>query len=346
MMLAGVNQLDINNLPPILLLFGEEEFLIDEALTYITEKIIPKVSDPSDRDMLSPDNADLNRILEAVRSFPFLSQKRCVIVRNFEKYFSNAASSKNGAKTPFGHYLLSPQPSTFLVLTGEIPALKGVSKSKKIPDKFPYNILLEKHTWIEYRKVWESNFPAWIKSHLKQTGLTISDDAVQMIISNCNPTLRDIKNELDKLTIYTEGKNAVTADDVTRSIGVSRQYNVFELQKAIEHFDLAKSIFILQNILSSGSSEMLILSILTRFFTALWKLSDSEAITMQNKNTIAKSIGVSPFFINDYVAALKLFGIRRVDRAFSLLCEADRAIKTGQCDGKTAMETLIVQLLS
>lgn len=343
-MTASVSQLDINNLPPVLLLFGEEDFLIDEAVGFITENIFPKISDPGDRDNLSPENTDLNRIVDIARSYPFISQKRCIIVRNFDKFFP--ANSKISEKSPFGRYLESPQPSTFLVLTGEIPSLKGISKSGKKPSKFPYNIIIEKFEWIEYKKLWESNFPTWIKSRIKSAGKLINDDAVQMIIANCNPNLRDLKNELDKLLIYIGDKNSISPDDVANAIGISRQFNVFELQKAIQHRDLPGSTYILQNIMSSGSSEMLILTILTRFFTQLWKLSSAGTITAQNKFKIAADIGVSPFFLNDYAAALRLFGLPRIDRAFVYLCEADRAIKTGSGDGKSVMLSLLVKLLS
>ena len=211
--------------------------------------------------------------------------------------------------------------------------------------KFPFDVILDKHQWIEFPKVWDNTFPAWVKNRLKAKGKTISDPAIEILLSHTNPTLRDINNELDKLLIYVLEKKEINADDAIAVVGTSRQFNVFELQKAVGAKDLHTSLNILQNMLAVDRAEMLIMSILTRFFISLWKLAESGRISEQNKYEIARSVGVSPFFLNDYVIALQKYGIYRIDRAFSILCETDELLKTSSGSSLFTMQKMLISIM-
>ncbi len=97
--------------------------------------------------------------------------------------------------------------------------------------------------------------------------------------------------------------------------------------------------------LAVDRAEMLILSILTRYFIALWKLAESGKVSEQNKYEIARTVGVSPFFLNDYVIALQRFGIYRIDRAFSIICETDEALKTSSTDSLYLMQKMLINIM-
>lgn len=356
-MIDSVKQLDIKSLPNVLLIFGEEEFLKDEALNYIIKQIIPNISTGYDFDMLKADDITLDKAIDICRSYPFVSEKRAVVIKNFDKYFSGRVSKKSVEKTALYKYLQSPQPSTFLVLTAEVDSLNGISKNlltTKNQDKaykamksakFPFDIILDKYQWIEYAKVWDNTFPAWIKNRMKAKGKSISDPAIQILLSHTNPTLRDLNNELEKLLIYVLEKKEINADDAISVVGTSRQFNVFELQKAVGAKDLNLSLTILQNMLAVDRAEMLIMSILTRFFIALWKLAESGGVNEQNKYEIARNIGVSPFFLNDYVISIQRYGIQRIDRAFGILCETDELLKTSSGSSLFTMQRMLINIM-
>lgn len=348
-MLAGVKNLDVNHLPEVLLIFGEEEFLCSEALEYIEKNIVSKISDQYDCDTLSKENATLEKILDIARSYPFLSQKRTVIVKDFDTFFSpnRSGNKKDVEQTPLYKYLQSPQPSTFLVLTAKLESMKGVSKKKNFgAAKFPFDIILSKHEWIEFPKVWENTFAGWVKNRLKEHGKTISSKGLEILISQTTPTLRDLSNEIDKLLLYVLDKPNISDDDAIATIGTSRQFNVFELSKAVGQKDLSKSLDILQNILAVERAEMLILAILTKYFTATWRLSELGQVNESNKLDIAKKIGVTPYYLNDYVVSLQRYGIARIDRSFTYLCEADEALKTGATGGKAVLQNLLIKLMN
>jgi DNA polymerase-3 subunit delta len=356
-MLDNIKSIDIKNLPSILLLFGEEEYLREEALNYLIKNIAPQVSADYDMDILNSDEASLDKIVDIASSYPFLSAKRTLVVKNFNKYFSGRTSKKSIEKTALYKLIQSPPPTAFIILSAEIDSLNGITKQlsqnsnhdkalKTINSaKFPFDQILGKHEWIEYPKVWENTFPAWIKNRMKSKGKNISEAAIQIIVSHTNPTLRDIGNELDKLAIYVLDKTEISEDDAINVVGASRQFNVFELQKSVGKMDLNQSLFIMQNMLSVDRAEMLILSILTRFFIALWKLVEAGQVGDHNKYEIARQIGVSPFFLNDYVQALNKYGYKRVDRSFEYLCATDLALKTSSGSSLYLLQKMLIQIM-
>lgn len=344
-----------DKLPPILLLFGEEEFLLDEALSYIQKTIVPKISQDYDIDVVKSDETTLNKVVDICRSYPFMSEKRTVIIKNFDKYFSGKTSKKTIEKTALYKYINNPPDTTFLVLTATYDSINGLTKfmstnkdkaAKTMQSaKYPFDMILSKHEWIEYPKVWDNTFPAWIKNRLKAKGKTINDRAIEILISHTNPTLRDISNELEKLLIYVMDRVEINEDDAISVVGTSRQFNVFELQKAVGKRNLFDSINILKNMLDVDRCEMLVLTILTKYFISLMKLLEEPPFNDQTKYAVASKIGVSPFFLNEYVQSKNLYGYKRIDRAFLHLIEADEALKTGSTDSFFILQRMLIKIM-
>ncbi len=355
-MIDNIKQIEkLDKLPNILLLFGEEEFLLDEALTYIQKTIIPKFSQDYDIDSIKADDTNINKVIDICRSYPFASQKRSVIVRNFDKFFSGKTSKKTFEKTALYKYLMNPADSTFLIVTASVDSLNGLSKflgsnkekaEKTIKSaKYPFDIIVEKYQWIEFPKVWDNTYPTWIKNRLKAKGKTITDQAIEILIAHTNPTLRDLSNEIDKLLIYVMDRKDINQDDAVSVVGTSRQFNVFELQKAVGKKNLHDSLSILSNMLAVERCEMLVLTILTRYFISLMKLLEEPQVNDQTKFAIAGKIGVSPYFINDYVQSKNKYGIKRIERSFSHLIEADEALKTGSTDSFYVLQRMLIQIM-
>lgn len=357
-MIDNIKQIEkLSKLPDIILLYGEDDYSLDESLDYLIKKIVPQVSEQYDIDSLNANDIPLHNALDVCKSFPFVSEKRTVIIKNFDKYFSGKQSKKTMEKSPAAQYFLNPSEKTFLILTADVDSLNGLSKmlmSSKNQDKafktiknakFPFNIILDKYEWIEFPKVWESSFPSWIKNRLKSKGKTISDSAVEVLISHSNPNLRDLSNELDKLLLYIMERKEITYDDAISVVGTSRVFNVFELQKAVGKRDLYNSLNILKNMLNVDRCEMLVLSILTRYFIALSKLMEEPPVNDQNKYQIAPKIGVSAFFIYDYVNSIKLFGQSRIDNAFIHLEEADNLLKTSSGDSMNILQNCFLKIM-
>ena len=118
-----------NFIAPVILIYGAEEFLIDEALEKSLSYLVKK-DDAFDFDNLDAENTGLDKIIDICLSYPFVSEKRVVVVRGIQKLFTSKINRKSEDKQPFYKYLTSPQPSTILIMTGNVEALDGIYKSQ------------------------------------------------------------------------------------------------------------------------------------------------------------------------------------------------------------------------
>ncbi len=345
-MLQEISKIDLENLPPILLMCGEEELLVEESLNYIKLNVIDKISEEFDQDTFNAEDIDLRKLLDISKSYPFTSQKRCIIVKNAEKLF-NLSSKKVDKTNVFAKYLSSPSEYTFIVFTSSYDGLNGLTKNfatKSKSLKFPFNEIVSKFEWIEYPKVWDNQQAQWVKNRLKSKKITISEPAIQLLLSNTNANLRDINNELEKLIIYINGGNNIDEEAVIASTGLSRKYNVYELQKAIGTGNIQKSLEIADNLISNDKAEMLIITVITRYFMSLMKLSEIDGNS--NKYEVAAEIGVNAFFLSDYYNSLKILGINRIERAFKYLAQTDADLKSLNTDSKNLILKMIINILN
>ena len=345
-----------DNVPPVLLLFGEEEFLKEEALDKLLDHISEAETAEYNTDILDGKDTDLKTILDICGSFPFMAKRRVVLVKDFDALFKGRTSKKTEQETaPFLRYLESPADTTVLLLLANPDRVSGVSRQLKSPSKksaaekklknakFPFNEIFQKADWIEFPKVWDNQLPDWVKHRIKRLGKSINNEAVEVLITQTPQNLRDLDNEIRKLDTYTQSNENIILDDVNFVVGASRQYNVFELQKAVGQKDLKNSLTILKNMLSHSRQEMLILAVLTKYFTVLWKLLETPSST--NKFQLASELGVNPYFVDEYRAALRNYKPRELERAFHSLIEADHSIKTSSGSSMFIMQKMVMDIL-
>jgi DNA polymerase-3 subunit delta len=343
--------------PPVLLMFGEEDFLLEEAYNKLTDALIDSDEARFNFDYLNGEDTDLKTILDICGSFPFIGERRVVVVKGFEKLFRSRKSKKMEKEVePFLNYIKNPQNSTSLILVAEIEKLDGVSAQLNNPKKkaaaekkikaakYPFNEILEISEWVEFPKIWEKDIADWVKNRIKTYGSDIAADALELLVAQSNPSLREINNEIIKLNIYLNGRKKIKLEDVNFVVCASRSYNVFELQQAVGERSLSQSIRILQNMLSNEKQEMLIITILTKFFTSLWKLSE-ERTKGGNNYQIAAATGINAFFLPEYYKALDKYPITDIDNSFFALAEADEAMKTSSGPGIYIMQKMLIRII-
>ncbi|MBI5323996.1 MAG: DNA polymerase III subunit delta [Ignavibacteriae bacterium] len=348
-----------NDFPPIIFLFGEEEFLLEEAYTKLINRLCPDENSRYDLEILdfeeSKSSAAVENLIRSCNSLPFISPRRVVVVKRFENAFSGRLSAKSEEYERLSKYLNNPQKTTCLIIRSQDEKLKGFSSAKSgkgkdkldklIKDaKFPYNILLDKHTWFEFPKVYESELSSWVNRRFKEIGKKIEPNAVEMLISQSNPNLRDINNEIEKILLYIDEKEEITLDDVTFIVGSSRVYNIFELQKAIGKRKMGESLMIVENMLANERQEMLIMTMLTRYFIALWKLIEESGKT-NNNYQLAGKVGINPYFVSEYLHALTFYSPNEIENAFLLLCETDEKLKSTSTDSLYLIQNMLVRIM-
>ncbi|MCX7736012.1 MAG: DNA polymerase III subunit delta [Candidatus Kapabacteria bacterium] len=341
--------------PPVLLVFGEEEFLIEETLNRIKTKFQINDENSFDFEVLDGEKTSYKEIVEKCLTFPFVSKTRTVVVNNFESLTEISKSKKEKINIPFKNYLENPQNSTFLVLISKDSSINNKSSAKnsqKAPKKgksqstlkFPYDLIFERHKTIEFKKFKDNDYISWIQKKVEANNKKISPVAAQIFFTSLNPNLRDIDNELDKLLLFEKNKNIIDEEDITQLIGQSRKFNVFELQKAIGNRDINLSLEILTNLLKNERQEMLIMTIIAKYFITLWKLYDLKHSNLTSAE-IGAMVGVNPYFIKEYQNALNKYQIEEIERAIVLFNEIDEKLKSTSIDSLYLMQSLLIRIM-
>ena len=310
---------------PLYFFYGEEDFLIEEAIDLLITQALDESTKSFNLDIVYGGETDAKRIVSLASSFPMMAERRVVVVRDFEK------TANRDALEP---YIGRPAPTTSLALVGSKPDLR-----LKL-----YKSIRENGVVAEFKQLYENEIPAWIKSRIAHLGKDISLEACQLMQLYVGRSLREIQNEIDKLFVYIGDEKSIGVDHVNSVVGVTRQYNVFELQKAIGQQNSARSQEILESMMNSGESPIGIVVMLTRYFQKLWLLQEMR--TAQNSDyQLASVLGVSPFFVGEYAAAAKKFSSDQIKQCFVALIETDEALKTSSMDQRLAMTLLVYRLI-
>ena len=339
--------------PSVLLLFGSEDFLMEESLNKLIKNLILSESDSYNFDMLDAEETTGDQIASICSAFPMMSERRVVVVKRFEKLYAGRAKKTDKA-APLTKYIENPSPSTLLILTTELETMAGLAAMmngknrdkglKKIESaKAPYDTIFGKHEWIEFPRVYESNFASWAVQRFKKAGKTIEPEAAELLVAHTVPTLRDLNNEIDKICTFLDAEREVTVEHITQISGVSRNYNVFELQKAIGNRNMKLSMEILENMLANDRQEMLIITVLTKYFITLWKVVEESA--KGDMANLANRLGVNQYFLKDYTEAARRYKPQDISRAFLALETADATLKTSASNPLFIMQNMLLKII-
>lgn len=355
-MISNIDEiLSKGKLPQILLIFGEEEYFVDETYQKIVEHFSNNENN-FDFETYDCENIQLDKLVEICSIYPFISSHRIVLARNFDKYFSGRTSKKIEENSPFARYLKNPQDTTCLIIFASYDQLNGLknalankkseAKAQTIISgaKFPYKTLVQNYEWLEFPKVTESQYSKWIIKKFKESGKTIAPEAAEIIQAVTNPTMRDISNEVEKYVSFYQHKKEISLEDIQSIISKSKTFNVFELQKAVAKRDLAKALEILYNILSVDRQEMLIITILPKYFINLMKLADVNGKT-RNNFELAKETGINAYFIPEYLEALNNYTMTEIENAIILFTEADETLKSSSTDSLFILQKLLLNIM-
>lgn len=344
--------------PPVLLMFGEEDFLLDEALTALIGAAVEQNGmEQFNFDSFDGSDVTPEALVEMASAFPMMAERRIVAIRHFDKM--NVGRGKDAEKkSPLTSYLRNPSPSTLLILATDAEELNGLkaaisapkhqdkAKKKLAALKFPYNLLLQNHEWIEFPKIKESALPSWTANRFKALGREITPDACELLVAQAGESVRDLHNEIQKIITFAPNKQRLSREDITEVIGVSKNYNIFELQRAVGSRQLSKALEITQRMLVAERQELMIISMLTRYFMILWKLSEATQQT-QNAFELSKAVDVNSYFIPEYLAAMREYPRSTIERAFYALCDADVVIKSSSAEGSdVVLQKMLMRIMA
>jgi DNA polymerase-3 subunit delta len=309
------------------LFHGEEDFLLEKAVEAVLDASLAVAEREFNLDVLRAGDTDVRDIVARASAFPMMAERRVVLVREAEKITGKDADI-------FCAYAEHPSPTTVMVVV----TAKADFRRK------PFTVLKRTGVVLECKRLWENQMPGWIAGRARARGRELEPDAVKLLCAYVGASLRETENEIEKLVIYAGDRTTLSADDIAAVVGISKEFSVFELQRAVGARNLPRSAVIMQRMLEVGESVPFIVVMLTNYFVALWKLRELRRPGIVEADQAAGA-KIPAFALREYAEALRRYSAAEVERAFILLASADEQIKTTSADHGRIMLTLLVQLM-
>ena len=304
-------EIEGGNPAPVYFFFGEEAYWID-VLTHLAAKhVVNSAAKDFNFDILLGEESDGNGVVDLASSYPMMSDRRLVILKNVQKLSS---SDKNRIQT----YVEAPLESTTLVMT-----------AGKIDRRQRFYAALVKHSrWVESKPLYENQAQEWVQRSVRERGVTITSGAAAFLVSQVGTSLWALHNEIDKVLTFSWGKKNIGEEDVASIAGFSRKYNSWEMTDAVGSKNLKEALSILEHLLEKGQSPVGLIMELSRRVFLLMRLR-SMIERRVSPDDIQKALRLRPYFFRLYKEQARRYSMQDLRQAAELLMKTDVSIKTG-----------------
>lgn len=301
-----VNDIKAGNIKPIYFLMGEESYYIDKLSEYIEENVLSEEEKGFNQTVVYGRDVSIEDIVGTAKRYPMMAERQVVIVKE--------AQDLTKTIDRLEAYAENPMPSTVLVFCYKY---KTLDKRKKVTKNIAKTGLI-----YESKKLYENQVGDWIKRVLSGKKYNIDPKASAMLVEFLGTDLSKINNELEKLQIILPKGITITPKDIEENIGFSKDFNVFELRKAIGERNQLKAYTIAENFANNPKENPMVVTtgLVFGFFVQLLKY---HGLKDKNPKNVATVLGVNPFFLKEYDVAVRNYPMRRVSQIVAALREID-----------------------
>ncbi len=301
-----VNDIKAGNIKPIYFLMGEEPYYIDKLSDYIEQNVLSEDEKGFNQTVLYGRDVTIEDIVSASKRYPMMAERQVIIVKE--------AQDLSRTIEQIEKYAENPMPTTVLVFCYKYKTLDKRKKALK-------NIVKTGLVY-ESKKLYENQVGQWITRVLKPKGYEIEPKANAMLVEFLGTDLSKINNELEKLQIILPKGSTFTAKHIEENIGFSKDFNVFELRKALGERNQLKSYQIVQYFAENPKENniVMVVGLIFAFYVQVLKY---HGLKDRNPSNVAKVLGVNPFFLKDYDVALKNYPMKKVSQIINSLRETD-----------------------
>jgi DNA polymerase-3 subunit delta len=301
-----VNDIKSGHIKPIYFLTGEEPYYIDKLSEYIEKTLLSEEEKGFNQMILYGKDVSIEDIISNAKRYPMMAKYQVIIVKeaqNLAKTIDNLLA-----------YVEHPQPSTVLVICFKYAKL---DRRKKIFKSIEKNGVL-----FESKKLYDDKIPEWIRKVLAGSGYTITPKAAILLVEFLGNDLSKINNELEKLKLVIPKTQEITPEAIEKNIGISKDYNNFELKKALGERNVMKAARILNYFAQNPKDNPFVLTVtlLNIFFTQLLQY---HGMKDQNSKNVASVLGINPYFVSEYQIAAKNYPMKKVSSIIGHLRELD-----------------------
>ena len=284
---AILSDLKAKKYQPVYFLMGEESYYIDYISDYISNEVLNDTEKEFNQTVLYAKDIDVQTVISTAKQFPFMGERMVVIVKEAQQ-LKKIEQLEN--------YLNNPQESTILVFCYKY---KSFDKRKSI-----YKTLSKKAVLFESKKLYDNQVPAWIANYLSSKQYKIGHKASHLIAEYLGNDLNKVSNELEKMIIITPANSEITAESIETNIGISKDYNNFELTNALAKKDILKSNRIANFFAQNPKDNPLVVSVGV-IFNFFQKVLLYHTLTDKTSNNAARVLKVHPDFIIEYQMAAR-----------------------------------------
>ncbi|NNF35461.1 MAG: DNA polymerase III subunit delta [Saprospiraceae bacterium] len=315
---------------PIYLLHGEEPYYIDLITEYVEDKVLGEAEKAFNQAVLYGKDVDFKQVVDEARQFPMMATHRVIIIKEAQDMKTLTKLEK---------YAENPSPQSIVVIAYKHKKIDGRTKLAKNVSK--------KGILFESKKIYDNQLPGWITDACKSRKVSIDYEASVMLAEYLGTDLSKVSNEINKLLLNVKS-NKITLADVQEQVGISKEYNVFEFQKALGTRNREKAFRIIEYFSDNVKSNPLPL-ILGNLYNYYSKLYITIHHLKSSDQQIQKLIGLpSPYFVGEYKSAAKNMGFTRIKSAFLALQRADlqsKGVGARSKDSKAILTELGLSLL-
>jgi DNA polymerase III subunit delta len=290
---------------PVYFLSGEEAYYIDEISDYIEKNVLTETEKEFNQTIIYGRDTTVLSIISAAKRYPMMANYQVVIIKEAQDVQKIEELEK---------YIENPLQSTLLVIN---------YKYKKIDKRKTFSKLIEKKgVLFESKKLWDNQVPEWINRFVSQKGYRITPKATAMLTEYLGTDLSKIVNEISKLILNIPEKAEINESLVEQNIGISKDFNIFELQNAIGTRNIVKANQIANYFAASPKENPLVKTILM-LFSYFTKLLIYHQLTDKSRNSVASALSVSPAFVRDYEIVARNYNPKKLEAIVSLLRNYD-----------------------
>lgn len=299
---------DIKNghLKPIYFLMGEEPYYIDKISDYIENNVLDESEKGFNQMSLYGRDVSIEDIVGNAKRFPMMADRQVVIVKE--------AQDLSRSIEKLVSYANNPQTTTVLVVNYKY---KKLDKRKAL-----YKAIKKIGVIFESKKLYENQVADWIRRVLAPKNYTISPKAAQMLVEFLGTDLSKINNEIEKLQIILPKGSQITPETIEENIGISKDFNNFELRKAIGERNSIKAHQIVNYFAENPKDNPMVMTV-SLLFSYFSQLLHFHGLSDKSPRNVASALRVNPYFVNDYVVAARNFPMRKVSAIIGLLREFD-----------------------
>ena len=301
-----MTELKKENYRPVYFLMGEEPYFMDAVVDYIAENALAEDEKAFNQVIMYGKDSSVNTVLDAARRFPMMAKRQVVIVKEAQ----NLKDIDN-----LQYYIEKPLQSTVLVIIYKYKSLDKRLKLYKTLDKSKDAAVLESN------KLYDNKVPAWINGYLTERGYTVVPAAAELLTEYLGAELSKIVNELNKLMITLPvNEKKITLEHIEANIGISKDYNVFELQKAVGERNVLKANRIIDYFSRNPNSTPMVM-VVSSLYSYFVKILTYHYLS--DKSQAAAALKVNPFFVREYEAAARKYPAQKIIQIISILREYD-----------------------